>query len=111
MAKKKNFYAVKVGFDKETNTVIENQIYQTWAETERVVAGVSKKLHGVSPEYAGFVTRQEAEDFLEEDAAYIQLISLHRAYNLKGQGLTATCLRLTIEDHFVVSYRRVGIKY
>lgn len=71
MAKKKNFYAVKIGFDKETNTVVENQIYQTWAETERVVAGVSKKVHGVSPEYAGFVTRQEAEAFLEEEAAYI----------------------------------------
>lgn len=68
MALKKNYYAVKKGFDKETSEIINNRIYKSWDEVKRVVTGVSKKKCGISPEYAGFVTLEEAESYLEFEA-------------------------------------------
>ncbi|WP_197224798.1 ribonuclease HI [Lysinibacillus sphaericus] len=68
MAKKpkKNFYAVKKGFDIKKGEPIINQIYRTWAETEKFVVGINKKDHGVAVEYAGFVTEDEAIEYLAD---------------------------------------------
>jgi ribonuclease H-related protein len=63
MAKKK-FYAIKKGFDTEKNEVVENLILTSWAEAARFVQGINEKKHGVTPEYKGFSTREEAEAFL-----------------------------------------------
>lgn len=62
--KKKNFYAIKQGYNKETGEVIENIILKTWAETAPLVQGVSKVLHGVAPKFLGCYTLEEAEAFL-----------------------------------------------
>jgi viroplasmin and RNaseH domain-containing protein len=59
MAKaKKKFYAIKESIDTKTNTVlVQNKIFETWAETEPLVTG--KKA-----EYKSFPTREQAESYL-----------------------------------------------
>lgn len=71
MAKaKKNFYAIKLGYDVEKGQIIENHIATTWTEASKYVVGISKQKHGVAPEYAGFVTKEEADAYLEGEKGY-----------------------------------------
>jgi viroplasmin and RNaseH domain-containing protein len=64
---KKNFYAVKKGFNLEKNEIVENLILTNWADTSLLVAGINMKKHGVAPEYKGFTTQEEAEEFLANE--------------------------------------------
>lgn len=59
--KKQKFYAVKYGVDPDTNEKIENQIFTTLAECERVVKGVSKA------QYKSFKSKEKALAYLNGD--------------------------------------------
>lgn len=65
MGTKKNYYAVKKGYDKVNDDIIENVIFDSWEIVKSKVTGFSKKSHGVSPEYKGFETYEEALRYLE----------------------------------------------
>ncbi|PLS19169.1 ribonuclease HI [Bacillus sp. M6-12] len=69
---KKNFYAIKKGFNTQTNEVVENLILTSWAEASPLVQGINDKKHGVTPEYKGFVTKEEAEEFLGADEPFLR---------------------------------------
>jgi ribonuclease H-related protein len=69
---KKNFYAIKKGFNVEKNEVVENLILTTWDEAKVLVQGINEKKHGVTPEYKGFVTIEEAEEFLGADEPFLR---------------------------------------
>lgn len=69
---KKNFYAVKKGFDIEKNEVVENLILRNWADTARLVQGINTKKHGITPDYKGFVTLEEAEAFIEAEEPFLR---------------------------------------
>lgn len=74
MAKKK-FYAVKKGFNLETNEAVENLILTSWAETALLVQGINGKKHGVTPEYKGFATLEEAEAFIEAEEPFLRKVN------------------------------------
>lgn len=56
---KKNFYAVRYGINPDTGEDVKDVIFKSWKETETYIRGVK------GAEYKGFVTKDEAEDFLE----------------------------------------------
>lgn len=69
---KKNFYAVKKGFDVQKNEVVEDVILRNWADTARLVQGINQKKHGITPEYKGFATFDEAEAFIDADEPFLR---------------------------------------
>lgn len=62
----KNFYAIRKGFDVKKNKVIENVIKTSWKDAAPLVQGITKKKHGITPEYEGFMIKKEAEDYLNQ---------------------------------------------
>lgn len=61
---KNNFYVVRKGYDLKNKKIVTNQTFKTWDEAKVFVIGISFKKHGVTPEYAGFVTKEEADSYL-----------------------------------------------
>lgn len=64
--KQKKFYAVKLGFCKETNQVIENRIYSSWEKVKPLVIGINKKEQGITPIFKSFKTKEEANAFFQD---------------------------------------------
>lgn len=66
------FYAIKKGFDISTNKEVENVILTDWGIASKLVQGITKAKHGVSPEYKSFKKREEAEEYLKEEPYLIK---------------------------------------
>lgn len=61
------FYAIKKGFDTKKNEVVENVILSDWGTASKLVQGITKAKHGVSPEYKSFKKIEEAEDYINSE--------------------------------------------
>ncbi|WCK57300.1 ribonuclease H family protein (plasmid) [Aneurinibacillus sp. Ricciae_BoGa-3] len=69
---KKNFYAIKKGLNPISKEIVENLILTTWDEAKSYVQGINEKKHGVTPDYKGFFTREEAESYLQADEPFLR---------------------------------------